>query len=359
MTIEVHIADAREVLNYLRAVTENVPEIATKESSIQVHLETIEDAIASIESQIEYVSMEENKTEIEISQEFIDELKRAHDELSSPDNSPLLGDERNSLTEAANHLHQAIALLENYSNSSNSDAPSPQDLEKKIDSLVEELDRQEDSIDTKIAELERNQAQVEKQMQEVENSLVALGDARSEFENLKDEASDLIRSSLSTKLGEEFQDRKQELESTLRYWKAGSLFSILVLIGFSVWIYLDITSAEPTGTVTLSKVLLILPVSVLVWFCVTNYSRQKRLMHEYEFKKNVAVSLPGFRERVEENLPEGEEERAAELMIQTADTIYSNPQQNIAEGADPNQETPPGAASEGSVMTLLRKLNNN
>jgi len=218
------------------------------------------------------------------------------------------------------------------------------DLERDREEFEEQIERlrsKEDEIENQIAELEEKQNQVER--------------LSSELEALEDEASDLLRESVSGKLAEEFGKRKDELHDTLKYWKAASVVSIILLVGSSVWVYFDVSSTASSSAVALSKIALLLPVSVAVWFTVSNYNQQKRLMHEYEFKKNIIRSLPGFRERLEALLPDEDQEKVAEAVLYTMENVYSNPQQNIDNEQSSNQEVPLGN-SQGSVSSLLQLL---
>lgn len=81
-------------------------------------------------------------------------------------------------------------------------------------------------------------------------------------------------------------------------------------------------------------------------------------MHEYEFKSNMALSLMGFREVLQEDIPDDEQSKVGEFVIETMDKIYSNPQQNIdqngQEGQDANQNPVPGG--QAALAQAIKKL---
>jgi len=220
----------------------------------------------------------------------------------------------------------------------------------------------EDVIRSQLRRVEELESRLEAELTEIEEEQQEISEARQQteqlnedVEELRDLTSDLVKGVASESLGKQFQKRKQELEGNLKYWKAASILSILLLMGASGVIYQDITSTSGDGLVFLSKVALIIPISVAVWFSVSNYTQQKRLMNEYEFKKNVALSLMGFREMLSEEVSDENQEMVAEFIMETLNKVYSNPQKNIANtGSDQNQaSTAPG--STGVVSSLLNR----
>ena len=235
-------------------------------------------------------------------------------------------------------------------------------IEDKIDSfdkqfqrLTNDLERDREEFEEQIERLRSKEDEIENQRGELEEKQNQVERLSSELEALEDEASNLLRESVSGKLAEEFGKRKDDLQDTLKYWKASSVMSIILLVGSSVWVYFDVSSTASSSAVALSKIALLLPASVAVWFTVSNYNQQKRLMHEYEFKKNIIRSLPGFRERLEALLPDEDQEKVAEAVLYTMENVYSNPQQNIDNEQSSNQEVPLGN-SQGSVSSLLQLL---
>lgn len=251
---------------------------------------------------------------------------------------------------------ESLSRLEELEAEFNSIETKIESFDKRFQRLTDGLERDREEFEEQIERLKDKENMVEDQIEKLEDKQSQVEELSDELETLKTEASDLLRESVAGKLAEEFGKRKDNLQHTLRYWKAASIMSILLLIGSSIWVYFDISSTASSSTVSLSKIALLLPVSVAVWFTVSNYSQQKRLMHEYEFKKNVIRSLPGFRERLEALLPDEKQEKVAEAVLYTMENVYSNPQQNIDNEQSSDEEVPLGN-SQGSVSSLLQLIN--
>lgn len=229
-------------------------------------------------------------------------------------------------------------------------------------SLLSDLQEQQRQINDRREELNRlinktseKEKKIDEALGDLENKKSEIDETVEEAKDLKETASNLVKGEASASLGEEFKQRKEELRETLRYWKAASTASILLLLASSLLIYLDVSSGGGSGLALLSKVAIILPISVSVWFTVSNYSQQKKLMNEYEFKANMALSLMGFREILKEDLPEDQQEKVGEFITDTMDKIYSNPYENI-QGSEQQPDNVPLTGGQGSLAKLIQSL---
>jgi hypothetical protein len=237
---------------------------------------------------------------------------------------------------------------------------------KSLNNSNRSADEKINQIEDRLARLDEKESEVEEMLTQLSSERKKLGETQQEVEELKqdvedlrDLGSDLVKGEASESLGEQFQKRKNTLENSLWKWTVASLVSIAILIGASAYIYTDISSmSSESPIIFLSKAVLILPVSVAVWFSVSNYSQQKKLMHEYEFKKNVALSLMGFKEILEEEIPDENQEEVANFIMETLNTVYSNPQQNVDGLGDRNSQHSPLPAGQGALAELIRRGGN-
>jgi prefoldin subunit 5 len=234
-------------------------------------------------------------------------------------------------------------------------------VEQDIQSLTGENNSQNEigyvskRSETLLDQLESEYEKIEKKQESLEESLNQVEEAETQVEDLEETARGLLEKSTSAALGDQFADRKSELESNLVYWKAGSIGTIILLVVASGGIYADIVFNGSNFSTNLSKALLIVPISVAVWFSVSNYTRQKRLMEEYEFKARMALSLSGFREVLQNDTTNDNDELVAEFVVDTMERIYTNPQQNVRSATN-NAESDPTSTDRKPLFRILNKL---
>lgn len=226
------------------------------------------------------------------------------------------------------------------------------DLE--IDDLREQRAKLSSSIDDAdrlIQKLKGKESEYEARLENLTESEREFEKLSSDVSDLKETASNLVKGQAGASIGKEFEERKEELRKSLRLWAIGSIVSIAILIISSFYMYYNIVNGQIEGVTAASSLTLILPISVAVWFTVSNYNKQKRLMNEYEFKSNVALSLMGFREVLKEDVPEEEQVKVGDFVSRTMERIYEDPYQNIGnQDAEENPVTP----SQHAIMELLR-----
>lgn len=215
-------------------------------------------------------------------------------------------------------------------------------IRERSDSLIDDLREYEEKIDSKLEVVEEQEED--------------LAENQEELDRLLETASDLVKGQAGAYIGRQFEERKEELEKGLFWWKIASVLSIASLVIFSIYIYRDLASGSIEGITSLSTVSLVLPISVAVWFSVSQFNQQKRLMQEYEFKSNMALSLMGFREVLKEDIPEDEQVEVGKFIISTMDKIYSNPQENTRDMTD-NSQDDPLTAGQKPLVEFIKRMN--
>lgn len=235
-----------------------------------------------------------------------------------------------------------------------------QEYIEKLEQKEKTIDQQQDQLQELEERLDKKENELEQVFEEVSDRRDLIEDSLSKAKDLKDERSQLAQWEVGEAIGGQFKKRKDELSKSLSFWLKGSLASIAVLLVFSSMLYADISSGSSQGTTVLSKVTLLLPVSVLVWFFVSNYSRQKRLMREYEFKETMAVSFRGSLEIVRDEMADEEGPHVGEFVVNTIDRIYSNPQENVSQSEESGNQNQSqnGPLSQGAVAEILNRLGN-
>ena len=277
-----------------------------------------------------------NEEEREAAEEYVKRVDKEINELQDrlTDIKSQLRHNENPSENLRNELRKVADKIERYEEERKKamsviSGTSIEPSEAKAERLIDELSEEKEELSKKLSEIEESQERLEE---------------------LEENASALLDKSTGTALGKQFADRKSELESNLRVWAGASVVSILTLVGSAAYVFAQIESVGGGVSINLAKVALLLPVSVAVWFSVSNYSRQKKLMEEYEFKSRMALSIGGFREVLNK---ESADSRVVSLfIISTMEKIFSNPQKNIAENEE-NEEASP-TSNQTALLEMIR-----
>ncbi len=271
--------------------------------------------------------------------------------------------------------------LEEMSSNAQTELSNIQDLRSDVESEVDQfksfLDRQNDELSNRRDEVDRLTNEIESdheranQMtnnienleEQLSNNITKVDRLREELNNLvnrasslQDDVDDLLSGAVSGTLGKRFEERKMELENSSRYWSHMTLVAVILLIGSAYLIFQDIVGRSEVGFTTISKLALLLPVSVAVWFTASNYGRERKLLEEYAFKTSVSLSLDGFREVLEKQVPEEEDSTISDFLISSMATIYTNPLFNLAKSD--SDENPEDGTSFGTMRKLADSIRN-
>jgi len=173
---------------------------------------------------------------------------------------------------------------------------------------------------------------------EVEDRSEQLDEQQDDINDLSDQISDLLNGAIAASLDRNFTDQKEELESSVKFWKWSTFVAIGVLIGFAVYIFQDITQVSEFGVGTVSRMTLLIPALIGVWFTSKNYSRQRKLMEQYAFKATLAQTLEPSRDVLESQLTsDGSDEQLAKFMVTSMGQIFQNPSE-ILDYSSPNDD---------------------
>lgn len=346
--------------------------------SITYHTETIEKETIfnELESKLKQLDLLLDKNELEEASPLAEEIAELstvfekEDRLSSSFHkdatnlASIVHEKSGTLTaEEKNRLRGRLRNLRDSIRSSKERGVSPTEFKQHLEQLKEKenaIEQERSQLQELEERLNRKENELKQVFKDVSEQKKIIEENLSRAQDLKNERSQLTQWEVGDSIGGQFKNRKEELNESLSFWLKGSLASIVVLLIFSMILYIDISGGNNQGTTVLSKVTLILPVSIMLWFFVTNYSRQKRLMREYEFKETMAGSFRGSLEIVREDMSEDEGPHVGEFVVDTMDRIYSNPQQNLSqpeESGDQNQnQGQTGPLSQGAVAQILNRL---
>jgi len=243
------------------------------------------------------------------------------------------------------------------------------ELEKKIEKLENKISNRnlEDDYRDRIGSIQRDLDEVKKivnsenldnKKEKLDNLIAENQDLRKESEKLKQKLAQTVSMGIGGSLGEAFNNRRDEIESSVAKWRFWTGFSIGLLIIASVAVYADLVFSGASSLNFISKIALILPVSVAVWFASSNYNRERRLMEEYAFKSTLSFSLDGYRKVLQEELPEDNKDQLGEFLTEAMLGIYENPYANMQSEQNQVEKSSLNTTNE-QLIRLLRKVSPN
>lgn len=276
------IKELKQEQNELLVVLDNAEEIASNISEFEEHMDQISTDAQGVLSDVEELRSQ-MRSEV---QEFEGFLETNHNEISNR------RDKLENLADETDSMHQQVTEK----------IDRIEDLEERLSEDVDEADAIRSTL----------------------NSLL------DRAESLQNDVDDLLSGAISGALGNRFEDRKIELRRSSKFWAGMTILAVTVLIVAAWIIFQDIVGRADLGYTTLSKLALLLPVSVAVWFTARNYGRERKLLEEYAFKTSISLSLDGFREVLEKQISEQDATTIGDFLTTSMAQIYTNPLFNLA-----------------------------
>lgn len=137
-----------------------------------------------------------------------------------------------------------------------------------------------------------------------------------------------IKKATGYSLFNSFQTRRDALRSSRIFW----LFATLLLSFVAVFIayQIAVTNLPSTWDIALALKLLIgIPLAFVIWFCATQYGRERRLEEEYAFKSNISISLVPYKDLVSELVPGDDKSKFFDFIVSSVNNVFSSPTDRV------------------------------
>ena len=227
-------------------------------------------------------------------EKLLDELSRLEQKLDSGDYSDA---SRSRFKSRKEKKEEELDNINTYLKSSEAGSSGTWGRNERMDRIESRIENLGDEVGNINSILEDENLKEKKQ--EFEKLLEKNKNLEDDAEQLANKLSESMNMEISDSLGGDFEQRKSDIDDSLQTWKWLTGGSIVLLIVASGIIYWDIATSASSGSLNiLSKVALILPISVAVWFTSNNYRRERMLKEEYAFKSTLSRSMDGFRKIV-------------------------------------------------------------
>ena len=255
-----------------------------------------------------------------------------------------------------NTKNEIETIRENYSESQNFVDKFSQ-MNDKFEKHIGGMEDTASDIHECFTQVKRDSAEINEFVDTINTQEVKLAKAAEETNNLINgnkeldkKARDLLGLAVGSALGKTFNERKEDLKKSERYWNIATFCSMGLLLIAAVLVYIELYNGVAGNTVAASKISLLIPVSAAVWFTASNHNRERKLLEEYAFKSSISLSLDSYRKVLSEELLDDDGEKISNFLINSIEKIYSSPLENIS------KHSPDGDKVEVSLVERLMNL---
>lgn len=225
---------------------------------------------------------------------------------------------------------------------------------KRAENDAETINEHYEEVLKKTEQINSYEERLKDNISEIENRSDQLTQQQQDIDEIEDRIDTLLNGAVAASLDRNFTERKNKLERAAKIWAGTTFIAIIGLIIGAFWIFENITQAGGFAVGTISRVTLLIPLLVGVWFTSRNYSRKRRLMEEYAFKSTMAQTLEPSRKVLESQESfEDTDAQLAEFMLVSMGQIFTNPSDIVENGSNSSEED---ATNIQTVMDLAKRI---
>lgn len=283
----------------------------------------------------EHQKARQNLTKAEEAHEKIDSF---HEDISS---------QKDRIVEIVASAEESQGELETIENNVSSTSQNVEDNAKTVNEHYEEVLKKTEQINNYEDRLEDNLSEIEERSEQ-------LNQQQEDIDEIEGRIDTLLNGAVAASLDRNFTERKDELERAAKMWAGTTFTAIITLIVGAYLIFGNITQSGGFGAATISRVTLLIPLLVGVWFTSKNYSRKRRLMEEYAFKSTMAQTLEPSRKVLESQESfDDTDAQLAEFMLVSMGQMFTNPSGIVENGSTTKEDD---ATNIETVMDLAKRI---
>ena len=167
-----------------------------------------------------------------------------------------------------------------------------------------------------------------------EQNEVALKDAAT-INSQKSDIERLVGMAADGSLGYKFDQRKRELNSTVKWWILGVVGTSLLAITWAVVVFVCLAAEGGNQYIDLLVNLIkTSPGFILMGFVLKQYTKERNLQEEYAFKSAVAMTLTSYSGMLEQKDVDSNKSRQ-DMLLKSIAQVYSKPKSHIEKTEKP------------------------
>jgi hypothetical protein len=214
------------------------------------------------------------------------------------------------------------------------------DKSQTIKTEIEELKQSSQEIKDSVDALKEKSLITNGQISDIKNkaqiNLSKIEEHESNCVKLKEQMTETLNEASDKALASSFSDRKALLTTSVKIWKNIVIFSLLILCVALIYFFgkyspIEIENSSPV-LLFLYRISLTSPLLYLVFFSISQYSREKNILERYAFKAATGLSLNNYvlilnnHFNTEKNQNQKENEaKIIDFVISSMQGIYEEP----------------------------------
>lgn len=270
----------------------------------------------------------------------IKELKSSLDILYSEkqDDFSEMSDNLDKSNEYLEKIQSIVDDAENLKSETQNVLEKSQELQNTIGEIsnnISELENQSKISTEKLDEQEQNwQKKIEEIYQDFDDKLKFVESKTDFFEDRNKYLEDLIGREVGASLFETFKQRKIELNKSVRFWTwCVPIISVLSLVytltiftnGFGAWGEIQTQFSWQIFTLNVLKSI---PVIFTLYYCISQYNKERNFQEEYAFKSASALTIKAYAEIL------NEVNKKDDLVFEAVNNLYKSPHHLISNKKD-------------------------
>lgn len=272
----------------------------------------------------------------------IEELKLSLDILYSEkqDDFSEMSENLNKSNEYLKKIQSIVDDAENLKNETKNvleKSKEFRDTINKISDNMTELENQSKVSTEKLDEQEQNwQNKIEKIYQDFDDKLKFVESKTSFFEDRNKYLEDLIGREVGASLFETFKQRKTELDEPVKSWSSRVILASLLTLLYSLAIFTNgfgswgEIQTQFSWTIFTLNILKSIPVIFILYYCISQYNKERNFQEEYAFKSASALTIKAYADIL------NEVSKKDELVFEAVNNLYKSPHHLVSNNKDVN-----------------------
>ncbi|MGR5276066.1 hypothetical protein ACPV5J_05225 [Vibrio rotiferianus] len=181
-----------------------------------------------------------------------------------------------------------------------------------VDEYTKELHDKQEALVSQLTKFDEKQG-------EFQAHLESMGDKHAEYEKRSSYLDDLIGREVGASLFETFKQRKNELNRPIFWWRIAVGLSSAFALAWIVSLFNGTSLAELTWQSFAVNSLKTLPAFAVLYFSISQYTKERHFQEEYAFKSAVALTVNSYASQLKG------EENQDKLIMESVEQIYRTP----------------------------------